>query len=64
MSPADSSNQKAPAGIECSSMRQKKLEQVVLLFISDCSDRGVEGEHYGTYICPGAFAPPDALINL
>jgi hypothetical protein len=61
---ADSSNQKTPAGIECSSMGRKKLQQVVLLFISHCSDRGVELSEYGIYICSCAFAAPDVFVDL
>ena len=62
MSPADSSNQIAPAGIECSSMVQKKLQQVVLLFIFDCSDRGVEPERIRHLIWSGSFALSDVLL--
>jgi hypothetical protein len=62
VSPADASNQIAPAGIECSSIVQKKLQQVVKLFIFDCSDRGVERERIGI-LCALAHSPcPTSLL--
>ena len=42
-------------------MGQNKLKQVVLLFIFDCSDRGVEREER---ICCGALALPDVCVDV